>query len=247
MPAESIRATRTESVRQALERSGLKPGLERPCPYLPGELARDLAFRASRVPPGIYHDLMDLNFRRSGSIFYRPACRRCGECQALRVPVDEFHPDRTQRRCWHRNRDLSVEVGRPVVTDQKHDLFCTYLAERHDREMDDSWDGFTSFLYESPIDTIEVVYRLAGRIVAVGIVDVEPETASTVYCYFDPAHERRSPGTFNVLWVIDYCRRRGFKHLYLGYYIADCGKMSYKANFRPCEVLLPDGAWGRVR
>ncbi len=245
MSAEPNRAARTESIRQALERSGLEPGPERPCPYLPGRQTRNVAFRASRVPPGMYHDLMDLNFRRSGSVFYRPACRHCQQCRALRVLVDEFEPSRTQRRCRERNRDLAVQVGAAEATEEKHRLYRDYLTRRHDREMDDSWDGFTDFLYDSPLETIEVVYRLSDRLVAVGLVDVEPETASTVYCYFDPALAGRSLGTFNVLWTIDYCRRRRFEHLYLGYYVPDCGKMSYKANYRPCEVLDPDGTWRR--
>ena len=245
MPAEPTRAARTESIRETLDRSRLQPGPEHRCPYLPGQLARNLAFSASSVPPGIYHGLMDLNFRRSGSIFYRPVCRHCQQCRALRLSVDAFRPNRTQRRCWRRNQDITVEVQVPRATEEKHQLYRDYLTRCHDGEMDDSWDGFTDFLYHSPLETIEVVYRLGGRPVAAGILDVEPETASTVYCYFDPELRRRSLGTFNVLWTIDYCRRRRFEHLYLGYFIRDCGKMSYKANFRPCEALEADGTWQR--
>ena len=68
---------------------------------------------------------------------------------------------------------------------------------------------------------------------------------SAVYCYFDPREERRSLGRFNVLWMIDECRRRALPWLYLGYWIRDCPKMSYKADFGPCEVLTADGRWTR--
>jgi len=235
-----------ELLRHALEQSGLEPGPEQPCPYLPGRMARNLAFCASHMAPGLYHGLMDLNFRRSGSVFYQPVCRHCRQCRALRVPVDEFQPNRTQRRCRRRNRDLDVRIGRPQANQDKHRLYRDYLARRHDREMDDSWQGFSDFLYESPISTIEVVYRLAGRLVAVGIVDVEPRAMSTVYCYFDPELEDRSPGTFNVLWTIEHCRQQRRRHLYMGYYIRDCAKMNYKARFKPCETLRSDGNWGPV-
>jgi arginine-tRNA-protein transferase len=47
----------------------------------------------------------------------------------------------------------------------------------------------------------------------------------------------------NVLWLIDECRRRGLAHVYLGYFVRGCAKMSYKAGFRPCELLGADGAW----
>jgi arginine-tRNA-protein transferase len=46
--------------------------------------------------------------------------------------------------------------------------------------------------------------------------------------------------------MIEECRRRRLDHLYLGYYVRDCRKMSYKAGYRPCEILEPDGRWNRV-
>jgi arginine-tRNA-protein transferase len=79
----------------------------------------------------------------------------------------------------------------------------------------------------------------------VGLVDVEPLALSAVYCYFDPAEARRSPGVFNILWLIDECRRRGAPHLYLGYYVRDSPKMSYKAAYRPYEILGAGGRWVR--
>ena len=105
--------------------------------------------------------------------------------------------------------------------------------------------GFRSFLYDSPLNTLEVTFRLADRLAAVGIIDVEPEAISTVYCYFDPELKTRSLGIFNVLWTIQYCRQEHIPHLYLGYYIRDCAKMNYKARFQTCEILEPDGTWRR--
>ena len=109
--------------------------------------------------------------------------------------------------------------------------------------MDDRWDSFVGFLYASPVRTIEVAYRLEGRLVAVGLLDLLPTSASTVYCYFDPALADRSLGTFNVLRSIDACRDKDLPYLHLGYFIPDCPKMSYKINFKPCDILQPDATW----
>lgn len=237
--------SRTEQIRRALLESGLEPEPPHPCGYLPGQQARSIGFLAGQLPPGLYHSLMDLNFRRSGVFFYRPACERCQQCQAIRVPVDGFRPNRAQRRCWKRNQDLDVQVGPPVPTQDKHRLYRAYLDVRHDKQMGGSWDEFCAFLYESPIDTIEVVYRLAGRVVAVGIVDAEPGALSTVYCYYDSALAARSLGVFNVLWTIEHCRTLHVPHLYLGFYVRDCAKMNYKSNFQPCELLDANGRWQR--
>ncbi|HOW70962.1 MAG TPA: arginyltransferase [Phycisphaerae bacterium] len=221
------------------------PGTERPCSYLPNRLSCAVSFMTASLSPGLYHSLMDQNFRRSGRLFYRPTCRQCDQCQAIRVPVGEFRPDRAQNRCLRRNRDLSVEVGDPDPSAEKYDLFRRYLDTRHDGKMADSPREFVEFLYDSPIVTREVVFRLGAGLVGAAIIDVEPKAVSTVYCFFEPDLPERSLGTFNILWSIAYCRQLGVPHLYLGYYVRDCRKMNYKSRFRPCEVLDVDGNWKR--
>src|SRR5262245_60050969 len=124
-------ARRTRRLAQILEESGLEPGAEHPCPYLPGRLARQLVVLPPHNVPGLYHSFMDLNFRRLGSIYYRPACEGCDECRAIRVPVAEFVESRSQRRCRARNTDLDVEIATPVATPEKHELYRRYLDARH--------------------------------------------------------------------------------------------------------------------
>ena len=73
--------------------------------------------------------------------------------------------------------------------------------------------------------------------------DVCRSSLSSVYFYYDPAEARRGLGTFGALYEIEAARRLGIPHYYLGYWIAGCGTMDYKAGFRPNEVLCPDGVW----
>lgn len=233
------------ALRASIAQSGAGPGAGHPCSYLPGRESRELAFRVNQLEPGLYHALMDLNFRRSGRCVYRPQCAACRECRQIRVPVAEFRPNRSQRRCWRRGAALEVECRPPVLTREKYELYRRYLRARHDRQMSNSWASLENFLYDSPVRTLELTYRLEGRLVAVGIVDVEPAAFSTVYCYYDPDLAARSPGTFNILWTLDLARRKGVPYAYLGYYIRDCAKMNYKLNYRPCELLRQDGTWER--
>jgi arginine-tRNA-protein transferase len=158
--------------------------------------------------------------------------------------VRQFRPNRSQRRCWAANADVTVGLAPPVPTQKKHALYCRYLQRRHNRHMDESWDAFRDFLYRSPVDSIEVVYRRRGRLLGVGILDFDGDAVSTVYCYYDP-DDRGSLGTFNILWTLDYCRRLGIPWIYLGYAIQDCPNMNYKLRFRPHETLAPDGTWIR--
>ncbi len=200
----------------------------------------------SPLAPGLYHSLMDLNFRRVGRVFYRTACEECTECRMIRVPVEAFRRSRAQARCARRNQDLEVEIGPPAPSEEKHRLYRRYLDARHDGQMDGSEQEFHDFLYSSPLRGIEVVARLEGRIASVGVADLEPEAVSAVYSYFDPELERRSLGVFNILTLIEECVRRHKPHLYLGFYVSGARTMSYKIEYRPCEILRPDGTWRQL-
>ena len=210
-----------------------------PCPYLPERAARHLTIVPPPVLPGVYHALMDLNFRRLGEVFYRPQCDGCDACRMIRIPVARFRPSRAQRRCLKRNADLTLSLGVPRVSDEKQALYRRYLEARHDGQMDGSPAELHGFLYSSPIETLEVTYSLGGRLVGVGVADLEPAALSAVYCYFDPSLGARSLGVFNVLTLVGECWRRGLAHLYLGYYVRGCSSMDYKARYQPCEILEP--------
>jgi arginine-tRNA-protein transferase len=189
---------------------------------------------------------MDLNFRRLGPAFYRTRCEECDQCRMLRVPVGEFSPSRAQRRCRARNADVEAVLVPPAVSAEKLALYRRYLEARHDGQMDGSEVELRALTGGSSVDTREIEYRVGGRLVSVGVADLEPRAMSAVYCYFDPDQSRRALGVLNVLWMIDECRRRGLPWLYLGYWIAGSPKMSYKAGYRPCEALDADGRWRRL-
>jgi leucyl-tRNA---protein transferase len=245
MFAAELHGERVRRVAEVLGTYRFEAGPAHACSYLPGRLARYVAFAVPDPFPGLYHAVMDLNYRRSGRSYYRPTCDGCQECRAIRVPVAELATSRAQRRCWARNADLEVTCGAPEPSEEKHALYREYLHARHDGEMDGSPEEFRGFLYSSGIETAEVCYRHRGRLLSVAIVDVEPGAMSAVYCYFDPRARERSLGVYNVLWLIESCRRRALPYLYLGYWVRDSPKMSYKARFRPNEVLRRPGEWAK--
>ncbi|GHU19779.1 hypothetical protein FACS189475_07620 [Betaproteobacteria bacterium] len=48
-------------------------------------------------------------------------------------------------------------------------------------------------------------------------------------------------GAYNILWQIRQCLANKLPYLYLGYFIRECRKMSYKARFRPIEGFIDNG------
>lgn len=217
---------------------------EHPCPYLPQRAARSSAFWAKQLPAETYAAFMNAGFRRSGKVIYQPICAGCRACQPIRVPVAQFRPSKSQRRCHRRNTDLTVRVAAAVATPEKYDLYARYIQEWHGGAVEGGYDGFVAFLYDSPVETVEFCYRNAdGRLLAVGICDVSTNVLSSVYHYFDPAEASRGLGTYGALCEIAHARERQIAYYYIGYWIDGCRSMEYKSNLRPFEILWPDKVW----
>jgi arginine-tRNA-protein transferase len=213
---------------------------------LPGRPARSQGFSTDALDGATYRMLLDRGFRRSGRVIYRPSCRGCRECRQLRVPTATFAASRSQRRVLGRNRDLRVSIEPCRATGEKWELYVRYLNNRHDEAMPRTTESFVDFLYNPCVESLDVCYRLDGRLIGVSVIDPVPGGWSSVYMYFDPAESRRSLGTYSVLWEIDHCREAGLGYYYLGFYVAGSRTMAYKARFAPYELLREDGTWQPV-
>ncbi len=222
---------------------------EHPCSYLASRTARTLfADPSVRLDNHIYSRLTLYGFRRSGRHIYRPSCPACDSCVPVRIPVREFRPNRSQRRAWARNQDMTVVALEPVFRQAQFDLYRRYVAARHPGGGMDSADPaqYLEFLTSDWSDTIFYEFRLQERLVAVAVTDRLEHGLSAVYTYFDPQLPRRSIGTFAVLCQIEECRRQELECLYLGYWIQESPKMAYKAGFWPLEQFR-EGSWLRLK
>ncbi len=218
------------------------------CPYLPQRTAR-LPLRLPVRP--LSHDefaqCLEGGDRRQGLLLYRPTCPTCHACEALRIDVGAFTPNKTQRRIFRRGEGaFETQIGRPTLTAEKIALYNRHKIERHLLVSSELADraAYEEFLVDTCIDTVELSYRHAGRLVGVALADRARDALSAVYCFYDPAYGRFSPGTYSVLKQIALCRSWGLRYLYLGLYIADCPSMRYKALYVPHERLIA-GEWRR--
>jgi leucyl-tRNA---protein transferase len=215
-----------------------------PCEYLPAEQSQ---FRYELVPGlriDTYTRRLLAGWRRIGPVVFRPDCAECRKCESLRVLVRTFRLSASQRRVWKRNEgDVQVRIAEPSVEVERQTLFARFHEHGHQAK---GWPAaresrLDSFL-RNPFPTEEWSYRVDNTLVGVGYVDALPEGLSAIYYYHEPTEFRRSLGTFNILKIIESARQRGLPHVYLGYYVAGCRSLEYKARFRPNEKLV-DGRW----
>ncbi|MCU7960795.1 MAG: arginyltransferase [gamma proteobacterium symbiont of Bathyaustriella thionipta] len=211
------------------------------CGYLPRDDAQTLYISPqASLNPALYGALLAQGFRRSGKLVYRPQCEACRQCLSIRIPLQSFQPNRTQRRCFKQIQQLGI-YEKPAVFDEEHfALYRNYINTRHaDGDMANPDEkSYREFLFCDWMHTSLFEFRLHGKLQMVAVTDVLPQGFSALYTFFDPQSPLKSPGTLAILYQIEEARRRKLQWHYLGYYIAASDKMKYKAAFRPHEVFL---------
>ena len=78
-------------------------------------------------------------------------------------------------------------------------------------------------------------YYYEDRLIGVGVVDLLPHGLSSVYYFYDPSFKKYRLGVFSSLIEIEYARWLQlsfpeFKYYYMGFYIQNNKKMSYKGK-----------------
>ncbi len=220
-----------------------------PCSYLPDHMARSqVATPSFLINTQVYSELVRRGFRRSGTFTYRPRCDACRACVPVRVPVDAFVANRSQRRAAQHHRNLEISLHTLKDGEEHFDLYQRYQAARHfdDNMESDSPEQYRNFLLQSHVDSMLAEFREGGVLRMVSLIDILDDGLSSVYTFYDPDVAHASYGTYNVLWQIEQCRKLKLEYLYLGYWIRESGKMAYKANFRPLQGLV-EGEWKTIQ
>jgi leucyl-tRNA---protein transferase len=217
----------------------------RPCSYLDG-IEASLEHRVLLDVSAHEVDfLLDRGWRHFGPGWFRPACQGCQACVSVRIPVDGFVPSASQRRAYRRASQLRVTIGEPSIDQARLALFHVWQEERvRSRSWEpshlDARDYFMQFAFPTGVER-EVAYfddEADGKLVMVSICDQTPLAWNAVFCFYDPAYRRMSPGIANILTLIDLARQTGRRHVHLGYYVSQCQSLRYKAAFSPCETLV---------
>ncbi len=222
------------------------------CQYLPDQTSQLLYEVVATLSPAEYEERMNAGWRKFGRYLFRPVCASCRECRPVRILINEFAPDRSQRRCSQRNADLEVRFARPAVDDERLALYNRYHAMQANnkgwQETEKTADGYAESFLHNPLRTgVEVTAWEGSVLQAVALTEVTPDTISGVYHYHEPEERERGLGVFVMLQTIELARHLGKPYAYFGYYVAGCPSLNYKTRFRPCEVRNDAGEWERFR
>lgn len=210
-----------------------------PCSYLDGEEAQPaFVHPLFEMTPGIYSQLIQQGYRRSGDEVYSPHCPHCSACVPVRLKVSEFIPNRSQMRCLQKNSGIQC-IPKPAEFDEAHyAMYLRYQGQRHSEGSmaDSSRNEYLHFLKSTWCDTSFVEFKINGELAAIAVVDRLDNALSAVYTFFEPKFSNKGLGVYAVLWQIEWAKHLNKEFVYLGYWIKQCKKMSYKSNYQRLQV-----------
>jgi leucyl-tRNA---protein transferase len=219
-----------------------RAALDEACPYLAEKTSTTDYRILTEVTPQEHEAMLIRGWRRFGLQYFRPECVGCMECVSLRIPIESFQPTKSQRRALRKCGHLRINVGAPQVNDERLKLFSTWHSMR---EQARGWnpspmnsDEYAATFCPPNPCAKEMAYYDGKRLVAVGLVDLTPNAASSVYFYYHPDVADLSPGVASVLFEVEWARQKGCTHLYLGYRVSGCPSTAYKSQYGPHELLL---------
>jgi arginyl-tRNA--protein-N-Asp/Glu arginylyltransferase len=214
------------------------------CAYLAAERASLEVRVMLDVGAADMQALLERGWRRFGPMYFRPACSTCAECVSLRILATHMAHSKSQRRAARACARLRRVVGIPLVDAERLALYGKW---HRGREQARGWDPnpqtreryAIEFAFPHPCAREAAFYddEAGGKLVGVGLFDETPAALSAAFFFHDPAYAHMSLGTANVLALVADARASGRAHVYLGYRVAGCASLRYKASFRPHEAL----------
>ncbi len=214
----------------------------RACDYLPHRAWKFRYFLALELNGQELGEFLATGWRKFGSYYFKPQCDGCSECIPLRVKVGEFRPSRNQKDLLKRNRKVRMEMGPLRYSDRIYEIYENHSRERFGALS--SREDFMFNFYNPSCPSLQSEYYIDGELAGVGFLDAADNGLSSVYFLFDTRFSRYSLGTYSALREIEYAASMGLSYYYLGYYIAQCPRMVYKARFRPYELYnWVSGEW----
>ena len=164
-----------------------------------------------------------------------------------------------------RRRHLTTHWLMASFIEEEFELYRKYQMRIHDEPSERITPSrYGRFLVDSPLVQEEsnasplrmgcfhVQYRIDGRLIAVGVVDVLPRSLCSAYFFWDPDFAPLSLGKVSALMEIEWVKSAStlfptLKYYSIGYYVHSCAKIQYKGDYRPTELLCPETyLWVRV-
>ena len=229
--------------------------------------SEELVIRPLSMTVEQYQDLIDNGwYRRGGVKLFRLRHNHNMDCcdWETRVLANKFNhtSHKSYKKVLKRmpaNR-ITVETVPAQFNREAFDLYNQYHIKKHDKPLKSEY-SYCEHIVNTPTShqtvngteygTFHQMYRMDGKLVAVGIIDIVPKGMVSIYMWYDVTREisRYSFGVYSALKEIELVKEMSKKNPKMKYYYlqgwnGNNKKLMYKANYEPeefyCPCIVPD-------
>ncbi|KAI4188857.1 MAG: hypothetical protein L6R41_001878 [Letrouitia leprolyta] len=151
-------------------------------------------------------------------------------------------------------KEFDVHLESDNYSEEKYALYANYQHHVHKEGPSQiTKSGFRRFLCSGlgqssrlkdgvmqKLGSYHQCYRLEGRLVAMGVLDLLPGCVSSVYLIYHQDVKDWYFGKLSALREIALAVEGGYRFYYMGFYIHSCIKMRYKNQYQPSYLLDPE-------
>ena len=226
-------------------------------------ISEELVIRPQSMTPQQYQHLIDNGwYRRGGVKMFRLRHNHNLACcdWETRVKVNEF--DHRSHKSYKKvlrkmpgEERLTIETKPTHFCREAFDLYNDYHVQRHDKPHKSEY-SYCEHIVNSPIanqtidginyGTFHQLYRLDGKLVAIGVIDVVPKGIVSIYMWYNVSKEvsKLSFGVYSALKEIEMVQKMSKQNPSVQYYYlqgwnGNNKKLSYKANYTPEDFYCP--------
>ena len=215
------------------------------------------------LTPHHYQELITRGWYRSGGVSlhrrsYESDLQLCDWETRVHIAEFDHKKHKSYKKILRRMPEdrLSVQTVPTQFIKEAYDLYNAYHWERHGRIYGVKKRGYCHHVVDSPVrnqcvdgfqyGSFHQLYRLDGRLVAVGVIDVVPNGVVSTYMWYDTSKEisKYSFGVYSTLKEIEFAKQLSkcnpsIKYYYLQGWNAYNSKLSYKSNYEPEDFYNP--------
>lgn len=167
----------------------------------------------------------------------------------IRVTLEEFSMDRTFRRLSKLNAGFKKEIKKAELTARQEQLFKKYKGQTNFQAA----TSLKQLMYGKSDRQIFTTYEIniydGDELIASGFFDLGASSAAGITCFYDPAYRKYSLGKFLIYLKMEYCREKGFRFFYPGYFVPGYSFFDYKLSIgKPAIQFLEfsSSQWKRI-
>lgn len=216
--------------------------LETKCSYLEGKRTRMAYKFIENATMELNKALVERGWRRFGNYYSRPQCDTCQDCLNLRIDVKNYDFSKSAQRTFKKASSLRYVIQSPTISTEHlklYDKYHRFMEQKRDWKYYALKPQSYHELYVSGAHSFgkEVLYFYEDKLIGVDLIDLLDNGISSIYFYYDPDFEKFSLGRLSLYEQILLAKEYNLDWIYLGYYVANCQSLKYKALYKPYQLL----------